>query len=349
MPNMPIVSVIMAVYNGGSYVSRAIESILRQRIKDFEFIIIDDGSTDNTLQILRGYSDPRIKILLQNNTGLTVALNRGIACAQGKYVARIDADDEAKPHRFETQLRFMEVNSEYVLIGSWAEVVADSGDVIELRCLPETDLALRWALLFDNAFVHSSLFMRRDCLNLCNGYDKTFLYSQDYDLIMRMDKRGKIANIPEFLVKHLYNVDTGISVKKWTEQKGFAEKVSMRMLNELLGEGNISLEARRAAWQLINRPWQIKEPETSLAVKVLMRIAHIFCEKSNDPESQAVIRNSFALYAKRLLLPVTGGRVNQLQNLRAAIKLDPYVTHFKNVVAAIAYATFGPEIGIRRK
>ncbi len=121
-----MVSIIMPVYNSSGYLSDAIESILSQTYSDFEFIIIDDASTDNSIEIIYSYHDPRI-VLLKNdiNLGVTHSLNKGIKHARGKYIARMDADDIALPQRIELQVDFLEKNPEFILVGSFFEVIPE--------------------------------------------------------------------------------------------------------------------------------------------------------------------------------------------------------------------------------
>jgi glycosyltransferase involved in cell wall biosynthesis len=114
----PQVSVIIPVYNGAADVAMAIDSILTQTFTDFELIVVNDGSTDRTAAVLKAVSDPRIRIVDRENAGIATALNHGIALARGKYIARLDHDDRAKPTRLEKQFRFMEVNPDYAMVGT---------------------------------------------------------------------------------------------------------------------------------------------------------------------------------------------------------------------------------------
>ena len=126
----PAISVLISVFNGESFIRDSINSILNQSFKNFELIIVNDGSSDNTLNILNSFSDERIVILNQNNTGLSVALNNGLAISTGKYIARLDADDFAFPNRLQLQYDFMESNPDYVLCGGFADVYDSDSNFI---------------------------------------------------------------------------------------------------------------------------------------------------------------------------------------------------------------------------
>ncbi len=132
----PIISVVMSVYNGDKYLREEIESILNQTFKDFEFIIVNDGSTDKSLEIIKSYNDPRIVIIDQENTGLAKALNNGINIAKGRYIARMDQDDISNPERFEKQIEFLENLSEYVAIGSWSNHISEHGEYLYTCKMP---------------------------------------------------------------------------------------------------------------------------------------------------------------------------------------------------------------------
>jgi glycosyltransferase involved in cell wall biosynthesis len=141
----PKVSVVMSVYNGEKYLCEAIDSILNQTFENFEFLIVNDGSTDRTLEILQSYRDPRIKVINnERNIGLTASLNKGLKIAKGEYVARMDADDVSFPHRLEQQKAFLDRNPRVAMVGSWAEVIDESGKTQETwRVLTSSHLLKR--------------------------------------------------------------------------------------------------------------------------------------------------------------------------------------------------------------
>lgn len=204
MENKPKISVLMSVYNEKpEYLRRAIDSILDQTFQDFEFIIINDGSTEKEcLDTLDEYAkkNDRIKLIPnEKNLGLTKSLNRGIALAQEKYVARIDSDDIADIHRLEKQLDFMEKNSQCALCGSWSYIIDENNNAIGEKKFYTDYEKIRKNILFFNFFTHSSLFFRKEILDELRGYDENIKKAQDYDLILKISARHIVANIPEFL------------------------------------------------------------------------------------------------------------------------------------------------------
>ncbi len=162
----PLVSVILPVYNCRDYVGEAIQSILNQTYENFELIAIDDGSTDDSAAVIDSFDDPRIYLFQQINQGLASTLNRGILMARGPYIARQDQDDLSDPRRLALQIAFMEAHPRCVLLGSWAQIMETDRLVGRFHRHPVDDLTLRYQLLFNNPFVHSSTLMRRSALLL---------------------------------------------------------------------------------------------------------------------------------------------------------------------------------------
>lgn len=194
-------SVIMSVYNGERYLKEAIESILNQTFKNFEFIIIDDGSTDKSPQILDKYAkkDKRIKLIHQKNIGLTKSLNKALKLAQGKYIARIDADDIAYKSRFKKQIRFLEKHPKIGLVGNYVDVIDEKGKNIGRLIYPTNDKDIRKVLIKKNPFCHSTIMFRKEVAEKVGGYNKDFSAAQDYDFWMRISKHYQIANLSEVL------------------------------------------------------------------------------------------------------------------------------------------------------
>lgn len=204
MNSSPSVSVILPVYNGSLYLRRSIDSILSQDFSDFELIIINDGSSDDSAEIIKQYSDPRIHYFYQGNQGLANTLNRGIDLARGKYIARQDQDDVSKPNRLSLQVAFLDENSEYALVGSAAEIWVNGKKSPRVLKHPTSDAELRFGLLFRNYFVHSSVLIRRDILLELGGYctDPERQPPEDYELWSRISRSYKLANLIEPLVSY---------------------------------------------------------------------------------------------------------------------------------------------------
>jgi glycosyltransferase involved in cell wall biosynthesis len=199
----PKISVVMSVYNGDGYIRPAIESILNQTFKDFEFIIIDDGSTDSTNDIISCYDDRRIILIEQENRGLSPSLNTGIRIASGEYIARMDADDISHIERFEKQIQFMDSNPEYVMVGTNAIVMDREGTVIHPLVHPTKDSEIRRMLLRGNAFVHGTVLFRRDVSMKAGLYDEDFFQlSEDLLFWRKVSEFGLLANLSECLYSY---------------------------------------------------------------------------------------------------------------------------------------------------
>jgi glycosyltransferase involved in cell wall biosynthesis len=233
----PLVSVLLPVYNAQDYLKQSIDSILGQTLTDFELIIINDGSTDGSKAIIDSYSDPRIIVIDQANAGLPVSLNRAIARAKGKYLARQDADDVSEPTRFEKQVAFLEEHPDYGLLGTWAQILELDTIVDRQLKHPIENGELQIKLLFYNCFVHSSVMIRKDVLNHCGLYpeDTEKFPPEDYDLWLRIAQTSKIANLPSALLQYR-EVPGSISRKKLELMQSRARKMSIHNLLAMFGE-----------------------------------------------------------------------------------------------------------------
>lgn len=195
----PSISVIMSVYNEQDYVRRAIDSILAQSYSDFELVIIDDGSIDNSAAVIAEYPDPRIRLLRQANQGLERALNRGILLSEGQYIARMDADDQSRPDRFAKQIDFLERRPGCGLVGSCCALLLEGERDLRHFRVPLTDRAIRRQIMWENPFVHSSVMMKRWVLDKAGPYRPEYRWG-DYDLWCRVLEVCEAANLPDELV-----------------------------------------------------------------------------------------------------------------------------------------------------
>lgn len=212
MNNNPVISVVMSVYNGEKYLDEAIESILNQTYKDFEFIIINDGSTDKSLEIIKKYEnqDERVVLISRENRGLITSLNEGIEKAKGKYIARMDADDISLPQRFEKQVEFMKKNLDVGVCGSWVEVFGENRKDT-LWKMQSIDEELKPRLLFSVTFAHPSVMMRKELLEKYGlKYKEQYKHAEDYKFWLDFSKHTKFANIPKKLFRYRY-LETSVS------------------------------------------------------------------------------------------------------------------------------------------
>jgi len=199
----PLVSVIMSVYNSEKYLQESVNSILNQTYTNFEFVIINDGSDDNCLDILLEYlkNNNQVLIIDQENIGLTKSLNRGIQLARGKYIARQDADDKSLPERLEKQVQFLEANADYFLIGTDYEIIDEHSNIIGKPEIPVPidNHEIKAAINKYNTFIHSLVMFRNDTSCVGYFYDTSYKYSQDYELWVRILKHHDAYNLPEVL------------------------------------------------------------------------------------------------------------------------------------------------------
>lgn len=200
---MPEVSVVMAVYNGMPYLPQAIDSILGQTLTDFEFIIINDCSTDQTPQVLASYQDARLRVVnLEKNGGQTAALNLGLRLASAPYIARQDADDVSKPERLAQQIEFLNANPAYLLIGTAGDLIDDVGNITGQVIHPTSYEAVLATFQNDNCLFHGSVMFRREVLETIGYYREGFRNSQDFDYWLRIAEVGKMLNLPEPLYQY---------------------------------------------------------------------------------------------------------------------------------------------------
>ena len=228
----PKISVVMSVYNGEKHLRESIESILNQTFTDFEFIIVNDGSTDNSLEIIKSYDDERIKIINnEENIGLTKSLNKAIKQARGVYIARQDADDISLSNRLELQFKFLEKHPEVALLGTGIYVIDENGDEIEKRIMHPNP---KRSLLKGNRFIHGSVMFRKSVIDELGAYNETLRYSQDYELWLRLSKEYDVRNLTVPLYK-LRMHKSSILSRKVEEQQMYAvlaRKLAMNGMKE---------------------------------------------------------------------------------------------------------------------
>lgn len=231
MNNNLALSVVMPTYNSEKYLEKSIDSILNQTFKDFEFIIIDDGSTDKTLKTIKKYKDPRI-ILIQNkiNKGIVYSLNKGIKLAKGKYIARMDADDISVKTRFSKQINFLENNPNISILGSWIKNFGNGNNT--WKTLKEHE-EIRSRMLFESSIAHPSVIFRKDDLLKNNfKYDKSFVHAEDFALWVKASEKVKVSNYQQILLK--YRIHQEQTPKKHKlSQENSSWKIRKYQLNKL--------------------------------------------------------------------------------------------------------------------
>jgi len=200
----PLLSVVMAVHNGDSYLDTSIRSVLQQSFDDFEFVIVNDGSSDRTSDIISAYKqqDSRIRAFNQPQQGLVASLNRGCALANGKYIARLDSDDIAKEYRLELQARYLENNPEIALVGGATECIDAEGNISFVMRWPGRRDGLNDFLMLDCSISHTTVMFRKDVFDSVGGYRHIYLHAEDYDLFLRIGDQYVLDNLPTIVCQY---------------------------------------------------------------------------------------------------------------------------------------------------
>jgi glycosyltransferase involved in cell wall biosynthesis len=209
----PLVSIVLPVYNAGVYLKEAIQSILDQTYTNFELIIINDGSTDDSEKLIKSFTDDRIRYIYQQNTGLAGALNTGLKASNGKYIARQDQDDISLKERLQKQVEFLEKHPNVNLLGTRAQVFTDDQKEMKMHDHATVPAILHFDLLFDNPFVHSSVMFRKESIEQIGYYNDDRSYFEDYELWSRFVLKGKVANLRDVLVYYRHH-EQGLSKSK---------------------------------------------------------------------------------------------------------------------------------------
>jgi hypothetical protein len=225
--SLPMVSVVMAVYNVDRYLEEAIQSILNQTFRDFEFIIIDDGSTDLSSDLLHQYAerDKRIQLFIQENIGLTKSLNRGLSMASGEFIARMDPDDIALPDRFAKQIAMFHNDHRLVLLGCEVGLIDEAGRLYGKRGHAQCHAEIRRRLIAGDggALTHPAIMFRTGAAQAIGGYDEEMPTAQDLDFYLKLSEVGVVANLKETLLlwrQHAGSVNHTKS-QTWAEMRRY--------------------------------------------------------------------------------------------------------------------------------
>ncbi len=232
MHESPTISVILPVYNGAQYLCEAIDSVLNQTFTDFELFIIDDCSTDNSLALIKKYTDPRIKLIAKPvNTGYVNSLINTIPLCKGNYIARMDADDVCVTTRFEKQYNYLQANTNVLALGSNYNII-DAPNITPN--VPITANEVKLFALTNSPLAHPSVMMRASVFNRFNlSYDKNFEPAEDYDLWTRILQIGAIENLPEVLLHYRIH-HAQVSQIQNNKQLQCANNIRLRQLQKLI-------------------------------------------------------------------------------------------------------------------
>lgn len=230
------VSVVIPVYNCKRYVVEAVDSILKQTYKDFEILLLDDGCTDGTSEILKTLAkkDARVRLIVnKKNMGMTATMNRGLREARGEYIARMDADDVAKKNRFAKQVQFLDKHPEIALLGTAADIINNKGVVTGSLAYVTTHDEIKRHMMERNQFIHPSTMYRRSVLNDVGYYDVNFKIAQDYEYFSRMIVAHNASNLSEKLMQYRWDFTQNAGFTSGKRQEREAILVRWRMITRL--------------------------------------------------------------------------------------------------------------------
>ena len=326
----PGVTVLMSVYNGERFLREAIGSILQQSWTDFEFLIVNDGSTDRTREIINSYSDVRIRVLDQPaNTGLAKSLNLGLRAARAPLVARQDADDRSHPERLAAQVEFLRGHPEVALAGTQVRILNKHGRASRRpgwgRAI--TNSAIRFQLLFDNPFIHTSVMFRRDVVwHELGGYDETLPTGQDFDLWSRLAARYKVSNLPATLVDYRYH-GSSTSARYHADHQERSSSIVLANLDRYLGSHRVPERWPRVISSLHGDQSALSDAELCELLNVVETIYKQFVECYPDErENQEVRRVLAAKISQIACLMAAGKRSSALRAFRRACAVNTKVS-----------------------
>jgi len=214
--NSTKVTVLMPAYNAEKYIAEAIQSVLQQTFRDFRLLIVDDGSTDNTLQIIQSFSDNRIDVIHQSHKGIAAALNKGLLKTASEYIARFDADDICFPERLLQQVSFLDSHPDYIIVGSEAEYISENGEhLFHFKSVGHTHEQIIRKIYSYCPFIHSSVMYKKDAVIKAGGYSVHAHNFEDYLLWMQLLKSGKFYNLPQQLISVRFNPASVTIDERW--------------------------------------------------------------------------------------------------------------------------------------
>jgi glycosyltransferase involved in cell wall biosynthesis len=277
MSSTPAVTVLMPAYNAGRYIHEAVESVLAQTFTDFQFLIINDGSTDNTADILASFSDPRIEIISRPNKGLIASLNEGLAAACAPFVARMDADDVCLPGRLQVQLDFMLAHPQHVLLGSDVVYTDREGrPIMRINAGGYADAELRGNFYTKCPFFHPSVMFRKELVLAVGGYPAGALLFEDWLLWKAVMERGQAEVVPEVLVNMRLNPESVTIDEKWrgpefaairlrSLQQGYVTEEDAQRLEEIVRSQDFRKFKEASYYVLVGKKYLWDNPQPQLA------------------------------------------------------------------------------------
>ncbi len=291
----PLVSVILPAYNAAKYIKAAVESILQQTYTRLELIVINDGSDDDTAEVLSQFTDMRLTVIHQQNAGMGATLNKALDLCRGEFIARQDGDDISKPERIEKQVQYLLEHPECALLGTAAEIIDEKGiptGFFHQHAIGSEEL--KFDLNFDNPFVHSSVMFKRSVIQQCGAYDLSIApLVQDYDLWTRIAEKHRINNLEEPL--QLYRqVNTGMSANVAKDYNLIVATYSAEIIAKKTGCSKADAKRFSCTYQACcNETPEMRDGEVKRVLKQLVDINGV-----SEPMRGKLIRKHFKVYKR---------------------------------------------------
>jgi hypothetical protein len=345
----PSLTVLMAVNDGERYLRSAMDSILAQSFTDFEFLVIDDCSQDDTPAILRSYHDERIRVFRNpERLGLTTSLNLGLKMARGHYLARQDADDLSFPNRLERQLAYLMEHPGTALLGTWAETLDKDGRGVGEICPNLSGALLKWVMLFKNRITHSSVIFDKEIVLQMGGYSDSMPIAQDYDLWCRLMNTYPIAILPEKLVGLRLHPES-VSAKQKDTQNHFTDVVVLRNIRWFC-QKDLSLGEVRTLRSLLNCD-RVSDPQSIWKCSgVLQDVFRAFVSTRRPTPAE---RKALVIHYARAIGVMASMHANISRRgtgtiaLRAIRHGMPYAFFDKTVLSSLLKLLLGPSAATR--
>ena len=299
--NSPKVTVLTSVYNGGKYLRETIESVLNQTYKDFEFLILNDCSTDHSRAIILSYGDPRIRLIdNEHNLGIVDSVNKGLKLARGEYISRLDADDIALPEKLEKQVYFLDQHPDIAFMASAFIVINSAGEFLREFRPPAESEQLKKELLRKNCLAQSSVMFRKTCIDAVGYYRKEFPQAEDYDMWFRITEKFKFASIEKPLLLWRFHADSiTLRQKHWQDTCAELAK-ELHKERTMFGQDAIEIGRGKEVTEGLIRTFNEETPENNLR-RVLSIHFTGFCLLVNHRNREALSTYFQALKYKKLV------------------------------------------------
>ena len=324
--NSPVVTVLTTVYNGMPFLKEAVRSILEQTYQDFEYIIINDGSTDGSVQFLKNIKDPRVKVYSNpKNYGTGYSSKKGVEIAIGKYIAILDADDISMPHRLEKQVDFLEKNSNIGILCGNCCLIDEQGREKGIMKSSATDLDSRWRLLFYSPFIHSTVMMRRIVLvNHQLNYNDKITAAVDYNLLSQVIRFSEASNLGEIVGKYRVN-PMGETQTKRSQQLKSSYKTSLHTIQQYISDYHVEEDQHNRLVRWLKG--ESFNADNIYLSRLYLYLLNIFIGYHNNSPGLKLFKQKETLRVARYI--IRDRQVQQIgSTLPRLIKINPQIIFF---------------------